>query len=415
MERLLHGEVLNFLIMISIMLIVARVLGEIVKKFNQPAVIGELMAGIFLGPSVLGAFYPEAFDLLFHSNPRSYIAYDGMAQVGIIFLLFVAGMEVDLPMIWKQGKSALAISLSGIVFPFALGFGSAWYFFDILSDQDSSRQLVFSLFMGVALSISALPVIAKILIDLNLIKSKVGGLILASAMVDDILGWVLFSVILGMMDTNPEATQSVESIAYSIGFTFVFMALVLTFVRIVINKVLPLFYKYISGSAGVITFAISMCFLGAVFTEYIGIHAIFGAFLMGIAFGDSEHFTEKSREILHQFITNIFAPLFFASIGLRVNFVENFDVLIILLVLVLSYIAKVVGVGLGAYWSGLNKNESLAISFGMNARGSMGIILGLLALEAGVIDNKMFVALVVMAIMTSITSGPLMKIFLKRG
>lgn len=415
MERLLHGEVLNFLIMISIMLIVARVLGEIVKKFNQPAVIGELLAGILIGPSVLGTFYPEAFNLLFFSNPRSYIAYDGMAQVGIIFLLFVAGMEVDLPMIWKQGKSALAISLSGIFFPFALGFGAAWYFFDVLSDQDSSRQLVFSLFMGVALSISALPVIAKILIDLNLIKSKVGGLIMASAMVDDILGWVLFSVILGMMDSDPDATQSVKSIAYAIGFTFIFMALVLTFVRIIINKVLPIFYKYISGSAGVITFAISMCFLGAVFTEYIGIHAIFGAFLMGIAFGDSEHFTEKSREILHLFITNIFAPLFFASIGLRVNFIENFNLIIILLVLVLSYIAKVVGVGLGAYWSGLNKNESLAISFGMNARGSMGIILGLLALEASVIDNKMFVALVVMAIVTSITSGPLMKIFLKSG
>ncbi len=415
MERLLHGEVLNFLIQLSILLIAARIFGELVKKINQPAVIGEIFAGILLGPSLMGTFYPDAFDLLFNSHPRAYIAYDGMAKVGVIFLLFVAGMEVDLPMIFKNGKSAVAISLSGILFPFSLGFGAAWYFYDLLSDQGESRQLVFSLFFGVALSISALPVIAKTLMDLNLIKSKVGGLILASAMVDDILGWVLFSVILGMMSNDPDSVQSVESIAYSIGFTFVFMILVLTLGRFIINKLIPIFFKYFSGTSGVITFAITMCFLGAVFTEYIGIHAVFGAFLMGIAFGDSEHFTEKSREVLHQFITNIFAPLFFVSIGLRVNFIENFDILIISIVLVLSYIAKVVGVGLGAYWSGLNKNESLAISFGMNARGMMEIILGLLALEAGVIDNKMFVALVVMAIVTSITSGPLMKIFLKKG
>lgn len=415
MEKLLHGEVLNFLIQLSILLIAARIFGELAKKINQPAVIGEIFAGILMGPSFLGTFYPDAFDLLFNQHPRAYIAYDGMAKVGIIFLLFVAGMEVDLPMIFKNGKSALAISLSGILFPFALGFSAAWFFYELLSDQDSEKQLVFSLFFGVALSISALPVIAKTLIDLNLIKSKVGGLILASAMVDDILGWVLFSVILSMMSKNPEQVQSLESIAYSVGFTFIFMALVLSIGRFVINKLIPIFSKYFSGTSGVITFAISMCFLGAVFTEYIGIHAVFGAFLMGIAFGDSEHFTEKSREVLHQFITNIFAPLFFVSIGLRVNFVENFDIVIISIVLLLSYLAKVIGVGLGAHWSGLNKNEALAVSFGMNARGMMEIILGLLALEAGVIEYKMFVALVVMAITTSITSGPLMKIFLKKG
>jgi Kef-type K+ transport system membrane component KefB len=135
---------------------------------------------------------------------------------------------------------------------------------------------------------------------------------------------------------------------------------------------------------------------------------------MGICFGDSEHFTEKTREIINHFITNIFAPLFFVSIGLKVNFIENFDLQTVAFVVVVAYIAKVVGVGFGAFWSGLSKQESLAIGFGMNARGAMEIILGLLALEAGVINEKMFVALVVMAIITSITSGPLMKWALSR-
>lgn len=412
MDKLQHIEVLVFLVQVSIMLISARIFGELIKKIKQPAVIGEIIAGIVLGPSIFGYILPDFHSLLFYDYPKAYIGYDSLASVGVIFLLFVAGMEVNLPMIWKNGKSALSISISGIVFPFALGFFSGWYLFDIFSDNNQEQKVVFSLFLGVALSISALPVIAKILLDLKLLKHRIGSLILASAMIDDILGWILFSVILSMMQS--EATSySISNILFSVGYTIAFTAIILSVGRILINKLIPIFYKYISGTSGVITFAISMCFMGAVFTEYIGIHGIFGAFLMGIAFGDSEHFSEKPREILHLFITNIFAPLFFASIGLKINFVENFDLTVVFLVVVLSYIAKLVGVGFGARISGLKRNEALAISFGMNARGSMAIILGILALEAHIINDKMFVAIVIMAIITSITSGPFMKFFLK--
>src|SRR5687767_8139873 len=180
MEKLSHQEVLIFLTQVSILLISARIFGEMLKKFKQPAVIGEIFAGLVLGPSILGYFYPEGFDFLFKEHPKAYLAYDGLASVGVIFLLFIAGMEVDLPMIWKKGKSAVAISLSGIIFPFGLGFGAAWYFFDFFTTQPDEHRLIFALFFGVALSISALPVIAKTLIDLNLIKSRVGGLILAA-------------------------------------------------------------------------------------------------------------------------------------------------------------------------------------------------------------------------------------------
>jgi Kef-type K+ transport system membrane component KefB len=152
-----------------------------------------------------------------------------------------------------------------------------------------------------------------------------------------------------------------------------------------------------------------MCFLSAAFTERIGLHAILGAFIMGIAFGDSVHLHEKAREIIHQFVTNIFAPLFFLTLGLKVNFIQNFDVTLVAIVLFLAVFCKVVGASLGAYMGGLSKRESLAVGFGMNARGAMEIILGTLALNAGLIDEKMFVALVVMAIVTSMMSGPLMK------
>ena len=409
MEKLKHAEVLLFLIQVSVLLISSRVLGEVFRKLKQPAVIGEILAGLLLGPSVLGHISPDVFKFLFYSEPKAFIAFDGLARVGVIFLLFVAGLEVDLPMIWKQGRSSVFISLSGVIFPFALGFTSSWFFYDYVPDITDNSRFVFSLFFGVALSISALPVIAKILLDLELIRTKVGGLILASAMVDDVLGWVMFSVILSLIGSGGESSF-IFTILSTIGFTIILLSVG----RIAINRILPIINRYFSWPGGVITFAIGCCFLGAVSTEYLGIHAIFGAFLMGICFGDSEHFTEKTREIINHFITNIFAPLFFVSIGLKVNFIENFDLQTVAFVVVVAYIAKVVGVGFGAFWSGLSKQESLAIGFGMNARGAMEIILGLLALEAGVINEKMFVALVVMAIITSITSGPLMKWALSR-
>lgn len=155
-------------------------------------------------------------------------------------------------------------------------------------------------------------------------------------------------------------------------------------------------------------------FLGAAFTEYIGVHAIFGSFLIGIAVGDSTHLNERTKEIIHQFVTNIFAPLFFVSIGLRVNFIENFNFLIISIILVLSFAGKVLGCGLGAYWSGLNKNDSLIIGFGINTRGTMEIILGIIALEAGLINEQVFVALVIMAIITSLSSAPIMSYLLNK-
>jgi len=158
--------------------------------------------------------------------------------------------------------------------------------------------------------------------------------------------------------------------------------------------------------------SLSLAFLGAAFTEKIGIHAIFGAFIVGIAIGDSVHFTEKARDIIHQFITNIFAPLFFVSIGFKVNFIANFDLSLVVIITFLAVFTKLLGVGLGALWGGLTLRESLAVGFGMNARGAMEIVLGLLALQAGVITAPLFVALVIMAVVTSIMAGPMLQYFL---
>ncbi|WP_228780187.1 cation:proton antiporter [Aquiflexum lacus] len=407
MENLTHQDVVNLFLQLAAMLLLARIFAEIAQRFRQPAVVGELLAGILLGPTILGTFVPDFHEYLFMSNPSANLALDGFVQIAVVLLLFIAGLEVELHLVWSQGKSALSISLLGLIVPFALGFVFPYYFSSFFGLAEGDK-LLFSLFMGTAMSITALPVVVRILMDLNLFKTKMGMLIVASAMVNDIIGWLIFSVILSFMGKGSNL-----SLFQTIGITLVFTFFMLTLGKIIINKVLPWVNKKLAWPGGVLSLSMAFCFLAAAFTEWLGIHAIFGAFLLGVALGDSEHMSERAKEIVHQFINNIFAPLFFVSIGLKINFFTNFELMLTLAVLVISFAGKIVGSGYGAYRGGFNIKESLAVGFGMNARGAMEIILGLIALENGLIDEKLFVALVVMAIITSMTSGPLMKWALK--
>lgn len=408
-SKLSSDEVLSFLIIVSVILIAARVLGEIFRKFKQPAVIGEILAGIILGPSLLGAVAPDVFQNLFTSEKGvPYKAFDGLAQIGIILLMFIAGFEVDLKQIRLQGKKAASISLMGLLFPFALGFATVWLFYDrIFSNESHTNIVIPAMFFGTALSITALSVIAKILLDLNILRSKIGNLVLTAAMIDDFLGWILFSIIIQMMGSGSDG--SFGSVGMVLGFT----VFILTIGRWIVDKILLVADKFLS-IGGLITVSVSLCLLSAVFTEYLGVRGIFGAFLMGVAIGDSKYFPERLQSILHQFVVNIIAPLFFASIGLRVNFVTNFNFEVVAIILLIACVAKLIGAGVGSRMSGMTKNESYAVAFGMNARGSQEIVLGTLALQAKIIDEPIFVGLVVMTVVTILMAGPLMKYYLAK-
>ncbi len=407
MENLSHQDVVNLFLQLAAMLLLARAFAEIARKFKQPAVVGELFAGIILGPTILGTFSPGFFEFLFVSNPSANLALDGFVQIAVVLLLFIAGLEVELHLVWSQGKSALNISFLGLVIPFILGFIFPYYFSSFFGLAEGDK-LLFSLFMGTAMSITALPVVVRILMDMDLFKTKMGMLIVASAMVNDIIGWLIFSVILSFMGKS-----SSLSLLQTVGITLLFTFFMLTIGKGIINKVLPWINKKLAWPGGVLSLSMAFCFLAAAFTEWLGIHAIFGAFLLGVALGDSEHMSERAKEIVHQFINNIFAPLFFVSIGLKINFFTNFDLMLTLVIIIISFAGKIIGSGFGAFRGGFDKRESLAVGFGMNARGAMEIILGLIALEAGLINEKLFVALVIMALVTSMTSGPLMKWALK--
>ena len=410
MGKLIHADVVHLLLQLSIMLVVGRLFAEAARKLKQPAVVGEIFGGILLGPTVLGMISPDWFHSLFPVPSTSGTILAGFVQVAVVMLLFIAGLEVDLHIVWQQGKQAVFTSLLGLIIPFFMGFIFPYFFPDFFGIKDQHQHLVFALFMGTAMAISALPVIVRILMDLNLFKSRMGLLVVTSAMVDDVVGWIIFSVILGMIGRNGHAM----SFGYTIGLTVTYVVVMLTVGRGLLNRVLPWVNKKLAWPGGVLSLSLALCFLGAAFTEYIGIHAIFGAFIMGVAFGDSEHFSERAKEIVHQFINNIFAPLFFVSIGLRVNFFTNFDWLLTLIIIVIAFAGKIIGCSLGTRLGGFTWRESFAAACGMNARGAMEIILGIVALENGLINEKVFVSLVVMALVTSMSSGPLMKWLLKK-
>ena len=409
MNSLSHSDLIVFLLSLSTMLLFSRILAELGKKLKLPIVMGELVVGIILGPTILGMIYPELYEFLFPKFGRVPAALDGIFSISVIFLLFVASMEVQLSLVLKQGKIAVYTSTFSMIIPFFTGFAVAWYFPEVFGIRSSQEEkFLFALFFGTALSISALPVIARILMDMNLFKTPVGMLIIASAMFNDLIGWLIFSLILSLAGKGTDTM----GLGYTIAYILVFGLFMLTIGKKIIDRILPWIQNKLSCPGGVLAFSLGICLLCAAFTESINIHAILGAFIAGIAIGDSVQLHEKAREIIHQFITNFFAPLFFVSIGLKVNFIENFDAVIVLIVLVLAYVGKVVGATAGAYLGGMRNRNALAVSFGLNARGSMEIILGTLALNSGLISPKIFVALIVMALVTSLTSAPLMKKFI---
>ena len=396
---------------LGILLATARILGEITHRFGLPQVLGEILAGVLLGPTVLGTLAPEAGAMLFPREGEIPLFFDGLITLAITLYMLVAGMAVNLTSIWRQGKTATAVSLAGILFPFAMGFAAALALPSLWGLESNADPIIFALFFATALSISALPVIVKILIDLGLYRSDFGMLVVGSAVFNDLVGFVIFAIVLGIADVGSGTGPHAIGILW---MTLTFTALVLTVGRWGSHRVLAWVQARSNVPGAVISFSLVSALLGAALAQWIGIHACFGSFLVGVALGDSSHLREQTRFIIDRFTSFFFAPIFFASIGLRTNFLLHFDGLLFVSMVVIATIGKVVGCGLAARFTGMEKREAWAVGFAMNARGAMQIILGLVALEAGLINERLFVALVAMALFTTLTSGPAIKKLLSR-
>jgi Kef-type K+ transport system membrane component KefB/mannitol/fructose-specific phosphotransferase system IIA component len=405
MPHLSPHDVMTMFMALATLLGCAKVAAELMQKIGQPPILGEISVGIFLGPTVLGHYHPHLYQTLFPTTGPMPIVLDTVTTLGVVFFLLTAGFEIDLRSIFRQGKSALLVSIFGVAFPFGAGFLAAEVFPRYMGSEAGANPLIFALFVGTALSISALPVIARILMDLNLLRTEMGTVIISSAMFDDLVGWILFSFVLGMM--HPPAGGSIgDGVKHTIVLVFLFVGITLTLGRWLIDKILPLLQAHTTWPGGVLGFIFTLTMAGAAFTEYAGIHAVFGAFVIGIAVGESGHLRKRTSEHIHQIVNNVFAPFFFASIGLRTDFVSNFHLGLTATVIGVACVGKLLGAGWGARLGGMDRTSSLAVGLAMNARGAMEIILGILALQAGLIRENMFVAMVVMALFTSLISAP---------
>jgi Kef-type K+ transport system membrane component KefB/mannitol/fructose-specific phosphotransferase system IIA component (Ntr-type) len=400
-------DTLVFLLSLACLLGVARLFGELARKFGMPLVVGEILAGLILGPTILGRAAPHVHTWLFPGG-GSQKMLDGYISVAVVLLLVVAGTEVDLGIVKRRGRSAFLTSVLGILLPLAGGLLLGF----LLPDSDlvhPDQRVLFALFIGVALSISALPVIAKTLLDLGLFKSDIGLLIMGAAMINDLVGWLAFSVLINPMQGN---ALNLPRVGMTIALTVGFVTACLALGRPAVNFLLGKLGEQKSAPGRILSLLILLALFGAAATQAIGIHAVFGGFIVGITVGDSSRLKGHTRAVIHEFVTNIFAPVFFASLGLHVDFLRAFDLRLCTLVFVIATAAKVIGCTIGARVGGMRIREAAAVGFGLNARGAMEIILALLALDAGLIRERVFVALVTMAILTSLVSGPMMKLLL---
>lgn len=401
-----QSEVLVFLLSLAVLLGAARLLGEIANRLGWPAVVGEIIAGIVVGKTILGRFAPGAYEHLFHDGPTMTML-NGYKTIAVVLLLVVAGLEIDLTAVRRSGRALAFTSVFSAVIPFVLGYGAGL----LLPDRDladPSRRQLHAAFLGIALAISALPVITRTLLDLGLMKSDIGILVLSAAVVNDIIGWICFSVLVREMGAG--AGQG-NGILVSIGLTLGFLVVTLVVLRPVVDRWL----RAMEPSPGepaptprVLSMVMVLALLGAAATEALGIHAVFGGFVVGLAIGDSPRLREHTRHVLQDFVTSIFTPIFFATMALKYDFARAFDPALVLIVCAVACVAKITGSALGARLGGVGAREAWAIGFGMNSRGAMEILLAVIALEAKIINEQMFVALVVMAVVTSIISGPAM-------
>ncbi|MDQ4148920.1 MAG: cation:proton antiporter [Actinomycetota bacterium] len=401
-------ELLLVLLQFALLLFVARVLGELAVRLNLPSVVGELMAGLVLGPTLLGSIAPGVFEALFPSTPQQFHLLEVISWLGVIMLLILTGLETDVRLIARKGKGAAAISAGGILIPFltglALGFALPQSFV-----ARPEQRVVFALFIGTAMSISAIPVIAKVMMEMNIIRRDIGQVTLAAGMIDDTVGWILLSVVAGMARGGG---ANVGTAVRSIVAVAVVVAFALTLGRRMVTGTIRLVDNVVPGDSVKITTLMVLALAFGALTHALHLEAVLGAFLVGILVGEVKRFDQSVRHSFEQLTVAVFAPVFFATAGLRVDLTALFDpevFLVALIVLAVAIAGKFAGAYAGARISGLGRWEALSLGAGMNARGALEIIVATVGLSLGVLTQNMYSIIVIMAIVTSLMAPPLLR------
>ncbi len=403
MNSIEDHNILVFLIQIIILLGLARGLGEVFRKWKQPAVTAEMIVGIVLGPTIFGRFFPESHSIIFPADPLQQGMLETFAWLGVFFLLLDAGLQIDFSSAWRQKGDAVKIALSDIILPMMIAF-VPFVLIPARYLADPGQRIIFALFMSTVSTISALPLTIRALHDLNIMKTDLGFLIMSALSINDIIGWVVFTSVLGIA---VYAQVEILTIILLLGATILFTIIFLTYGKVFANRVISkIVEKNFPEPASSLTFITLFGMIGGVITQSIGIHALFGFFIAGIAAGGAKALSEKTRTVISQMVYAIFVPIFFASIGLAIDFVENFDLLIVLMVTVIGIAGRFYGAWVGVSITKQPRENRLAISIAHTPGGEMAIIVGTVAMGFGIITAPVFVAIMAGAIISSVAVGP---------
>jgi Kef-type K+ transport system membrane component KefB/nucleotide-binding universal stress UspA family protein len=402
-----------FIAEIVLMLVVGRLLGELMLRFHQPEVLGQLIAGILIGPTVLGNIWPTAHHLIFPDTSDLKKMIDGISQLGILMLLLLAGMETDFAIVRRRKRTAFFSSISGIILPFACGLVLGELLPDSLLPTPDKR-LMTALFLATALSISSIKIVAMVIMEVDFMRRNIGQLILASAIIDDTIGWIIVAIISGIA---AEGTLNLKGVGFTVGGTLIFLALSFTFGRTLIAYVIRWTNDVLHIEFSVLSAILILMFLMAVLTDLIGVHTVLGAFVTGVLVGQSPMMTDHIREQLRGLIVALFAPVFFAVAGLSVDLaiLKDLDKLELAVALILiASLGKLLGCFTGGKLGGLTSREALALAVGMNARGTTEVIVATIGLSIGVLTKDFYTLIVIMAVTTTMVMPPMLRWALAR-
>jgi Kef-type K+ transport system membrane component KefB/nucleotide-binding universal stress UspA family protein len=401
------GEVV-FLVEIALLLLIGRGLGEIMQRFGQPAVIGQLLAGLILGPSLFGWVWPAAHHLIFPNNAEQKNLLTGLSDIGVMMLLLLTGMETDLKLVRRIGAPAIAVTIAGVAVPFLCGFAAVEYLpMSILAD--THNRLVTALFVGTALSISSIKIVAMVVREMNFMRRNLGQIIVASAIMEDTVGWVIISLTLGIAAAGGVAFGS---LARTVIGTALFLVLSYTIGRrLVFWLIRWVNDTFVSEYAVVTAILIVMCIM-ALITQAIGVNTVLGAFVAGVLVGESPILSQHIEDQLRGLITAFMMPIFFGMSGLSADLTILRDPHLALLTLGLVAIASVgkfAGAFSGGKVSGLSSRESLALGCAMNARGSTEVIVASIGLALGALTQNIYTMIVTMAVITTMAMPPMLR------
>jgi Kef-type K+ transport system membrane component KefB len=399
-----------FLFQVGSLLLVARLLGQLAVRLSMPAVVGELLTGVVLGPSLLGQVAPDLAEWLFPRDTEQFHLLDSFGQIGVILLVGITGLQLDVGLVRRRATIAARISLPGVLIPLGLGIGVGHLLpGSLLSTPDRN---VFALFLGIAMCVSAVPVIAKTLMDLKLFHRNIGQLILISATVDDIIGWAGLSIVTAMATTGLRAADAVQSIGYLLIFGCA--------VALVGRPVIPAVMRSAARSEDpgtALAMATAIILLCGATTHLLGLEAILGALAAGILIRASGGEVLRRLAPLRAFVASVLAPVFFAIAGLRIDLAALAEPAVFwtaLLLLVIAIVGKFTGACIGALISRLNRWEAIALGAGMNARGVVEVVVAMVGLRLGVLNLATYTMIVLIAVVTSLMGPPILRVAMRR-